>query len=81
MNIEGKVIKAVDEVRDFVNKQGVKEAKRIVKIVMMSNDGEVINAKSYDDTLKELPKNDATFVLENIKKYENYQGMVAEVLF
>lgn len=81
MKIEGQVVKAVDEVRDFVNKQGVKEAKRIVKIVMMSKDGEVINAKSYDDTLKDLPKNGSSFVLENIKKYENYQGMVAEVLF
>lgn len=81
MKIEGKVIKAVDEVRDFVNKQGVKESKRIVKIVMMSNDGEVINAKSYDDTLKELPKQGSVFTIESIKKYENYQGMVAEVLF
>ena len=84
MKIKGKVLNAISERRDLLGKDGVKQSRLVSSIVLLgeSEDGiiPVYNCRTYSDDYK-LPKIGSDCEILRIKKYECYNGSVAEVMF
>lgn len=86
MKVEGIVIESQVEQRELVGKDGVKRNAVITSVVLQgeAKDGkrEILNCRTYEPLGADLPKHgDKWVTLRRVKKYENYNGMIAEVLF
>lgn len=81
MNLEGEVVAAKVEERDLVGKDGVKSHSKISHVVLSVKkpDGvEILNVRAYDATW-ELPKPGTKWQTPAVRRYECFDGMVAEV--
>lgn len=82
MVITGDVINASTEERDMVNKEGVKSHARISHVlVSVKQEGggvEIVNLRAYDASW-ELPKVGTKWTTPRVKRYECFDGQVADV--
>lgn len=82
MEIKGTVINALVEEREMTNKEGKKQDAKISHVVLsvpgQKGAVEIVNLRSYDAEWT-LPKIGAEWTTPRIKKYECYDGMVADV--
>lgn len=82
MKIEGIILNAFNEEREMLNKQtGRAERASISHLVMQTAEGEIINARSFRPMKYTEKDRGKTGVIENVRKYENYSGAVADVTF
>ena len=82
MIIEGEVLNSSTEMKDLVGKDGVKRSNRISHVLVMckSNAGvEIVNLRAFDATW-ELPKIGVKWTSPRVKRYECFDGQVADVL-
>lgn len=84
MVIKGSVINAHVEDRELVGKDGLKRQTKITHVLLMvkKSDGkgsEVVNLRCYDAKFP-LPELGKEWETPAIRKYENYDGNVAEVM-
>lgn len=84
MKIKGKVLNVSEEKRQLVGKDGTKREALIKHVLMLSpkDDGkgtEVVNIRAYDSDFP-LPEMGKDWISPDIKKYENFDGNVANVL-
>lgn len=84
MKIEGQVLNASVEERELVGKDGAKRRSKISHVLMLipSDDGKsqaVANVRAYDVDW-ELPKIGTKWVTSSIRKFECYDGNVAEIM-
>lgn len=83
MTITGNVINASIEERDLVGKDGVKKHSKISHVLLMVGDvgkvSEVVNLRAYDADF-DLPKVGEKWTTPRVRKYENFDGQVAEVM-
>lgn len=80
MILTGKVIKSFREERDLVGKDGEKKHMVVSRVLLMIED-ELASCCSYDSDFV-LPKvGELHWNSPSVKRYENYKGMVAEVVF
>lgn len=82
MVITGDVLNASIEERDLVNKEGVKSHAKISHVLISTkSDGggvEIVNLRSYDAAW-ELPKIGAKWTTPRVRRYECFDGQVADV--
>ena len=82
MEIKGTVINALLEEREMTNKEGKKQNAKISHVVLsvpgVKGSVEIVNLRSYDADWS-LPKIGVEWTTPRIKKYECYDGMVADV--
>lgn len=81
MQIEGMVLKATEEERELTGKDGSKRRARVSHVLMTVGTGkdiEIVNIKAYDASWK-LPPENKPWVTPRIKRYENFDGNVADV--
>lgn len=82
MVLTGDVLNASIEERDMVNKEGVKSHAKISHVLLSvkaDNGGiEIVNLRSYDATWL-LPEIGKKWTTPRIKRYENFDGQVADV--
>lgn len=82
MNITGDVMNCSIEERDLTNKDGVKSHAKIshVLLAVKSEGGgtEIVNLRSYDAPW-ELPKIGSKWTTPRVKRYECFDGQVADV--
>lgn len=86
MKVDGIVIASKVEQRELVGKDGVKRNAVITSVVIQSDakDGtvEILNCRTYEPLGADVPKRGDKWISpRNVKKYENYNGTIAEVLF
>lgn len=83
MKIKGQVINCSKETKELVGKDGVKRTSVVSHVLMFgkNDDGStsVFNCRSYDASW-ELPSIGKEWVTPDIRKYECYDGAVAEVM-
>ena len=82
MTLNGRVVKAFREERELVGKDGIKKHVVVSRVLLMQNtdDNEMAQVVSYDADFA-LPKEGTlNWKTPPVKKYENYRGMVAEVI-
>lgn len=87
MKIRGQIMNASEEMRELVNKDGTKVTKKVYHLLVFLKDPddknspvEVLNIRAYDPRF-DLPKVGAlNWESPPIKKYECFNGQVAEVL-
>lgn len=83
MTIKGTVMNASEETRELVGKDGVKKSAKVTHILMFfkSSTGAtfVYKVRAYDATFT-LPAVGKDWESPDIKKYECYDGQVAEVM-
>lgn len=81
MIMKGQVLNSSEETKELVGKDGTKR-KSVVKHVLLSTKGdtgvEIVNVRSYDAEWK-LPEVGKDWTTPRIRRYENFDGMVAEV--
>lgn len=87
MKLKGQVLRASIEERMLVGKDGMKASHKIAHILLISNEGgetNVLNCRTFDNPLlltdKDLPKIGAEWTTPPVKKYECFDGQVAEVM-
>lgn len=80
MKILGRVLNTSEEERTFKNKDGKERTVRVVHVLLDLNDGICANCRGYDVPDFKLPKIGDKFEYP-IKKYECFDGMLAQVLF
>lgn len=85
MKLEGKVLSAVSEEREMLGKDGVKQKRNVSTIVLIAKVPEdgvtpVYTCRTFDEGFS-LPKVGVEYVTPRIKKYECYNGVVADVTF
>lgn len=82
MVIKGTVINALVEEREMTNKEGKKERAKISHVVLScpvdKDRVEIVNLRSYDAEWT-LPKVGTVWETPRIRKYECFDGMVADV--
>lgn len=82
MVLTGDVLNASVEERDMVNKEGVKSHAKISHVLLSvkaDNGGiEIVNLRCYDATWS-LPELGKRWTTPRIKRYENFDGQVADV--
>lgn len=82
MVLTGDVLNASIEERDMVNKEGVKSHAKISHVLLSvkaDNGGvEIVNLRSYDATWS-LPEIGKKWTTPRVKRYENFDGQVADV--
>lgn len=82
MVLTGDVLNASVEERDMVNKEGVKSHAKISHVLLSvkaDNGGiEIVNLRCYDATWS-LPELGKKWTTPRIKRYENFDGQVADV--
>lgn len=82
MVLTGDVLNASVEERDLVNKEGVKSHAKISHVLLSvkaDNGGiEIANLRCYDATWS-LPELGKRWTTPRIKRYENFDGQVADV--
>ena len=82
MEITGDVLNASIEERDIVNREGVKSHAKISHVLLSvktPNGGiEIVNLRCYDATWQ-LPELGKKWTTPRIKRYENFDGQVADV--
>ena len=82
MVIKGQVINAKVEEREMTNKEGKKEKAKISHVVLScqidKDTVEIVNLRSYDAEWT-LPKIGTEWTTPRIRKYECFDGMVADV--
>lgn len=83
MTITGNVMNASIEERDLVGKDGVKKHSKISHVLMSVGEVgkafEVVNLRAYDADFQ-LPKIGEKWTSPRVRKYENFDGQVAEVM-
>lgn len=82
MVLTGDVLNASMEERDLVNREGVKSHAKISHVLLSAkadNGGiEIVNLRCYDATWP-LPELGKKWTTPRIKRYENFDGQVADV--
>lgn len=82
MVLTGDVLNASVETRDLVGKDGVKKTSRISHVLLSfkaDNGGvEILNLRAYDAQW-ELPKLGSKWTTPRVKRYECFDGQVADV--
>lgn len=82
MEIKGTVINALVEERQMTNKEGKKENAKISHVVLScpvdKDRVEIVNLRSYDAEWT-LPKIGTLWTTPRVRKYECFDGMVADV--
>lgn len=81
MTIEGEVLNASVEQRDLVGKDGVKRTSRISHVLMSIKQVggvEIVNLRSFDADWA-LPEIGKKWVTPRVKRYECFDGQVADV--
>lgn len=81
MKIEGTVLKASEEDRELTGKDGSKRRAKVAHVLMsvgVGKDIEIVNLKAYDASWK-LPPEGKPWETPPIKRYENFDGTVADV--
>lgn len=82
MVIKGTVINASVEEREMTNKEGKKEKAKISHVVLScpvdKDQVEIVNLRSYDAEWT-LPKKGTEWTTPRVRKYECFDGMVADV--
>lgn len=82
MVLTGDVLNASVEERDMVNREGVKSHAKISHVLLSvkaDNGGiEIVNLRCYDATWS-LPELGKKWTTPRIKRYENFDGQVADV--
>lgn len=84
MVIKGIVLNALVEEREMTNKEGKKEKAKISHVVLsckIDNEHanvEIVNIRSYDAEWT-IPKLGTEWTTPRVRKYECYDGMVADV--
>lgn len=83
MEIKGNVLNSSVEDKELVGKDGVRRTSKISHVLMMVGKPgetiEIVNLRGYDVPWA-LPKGGDVWQSPRIKKYENYDGNVAEVM-
>ena len=83
MILTGSVLNSSVESRDLVGKDGVKRTSKISHVLLsITNEGggvEICNVRSFDATW-EMPKVGVKWTTPRVKRYECYDGMVADVM-
>lgn len=82
MTIKGQVLNASIEERDLVNKENVKEHVQIAHVLLIcKNDKstEVVNIRAYRPSFT-IPEIGKEWITPPVKKYENFDGQVAQVV-
>lgn len=81
MTLKGKVLNSSKEERDLVGKDGSKRHTVISHVLMQTQSEtgiEIVNVRSYDPEWS-LPDIGKDWTTPRIKRYENFDGMIAEV--
>lgn len=81
MTLKGTVIDSNIEERDLVGKDGNKKHLVVRRVLLSVKNGakvEICNCRAYD-TAFELPKPGAEWTTPPVRRYECFDGMVAEV--
>lgn len=82
MTIKGTVINTLLEEREMTNKEGKKERAKISHVVLSCQTDkehvEIVNLRSYDADWP-LPKVGTEWTTPRVRKYECFDGMVADV--
>jgi hypothetical protein len=82
MQIKGDVLNVSIEERELTSKDGSKRKSKISHVLLsVKNEGgalEIVNLRSYDASW-ELPAIGKPWTTPRIRRYENYDGNVAEV--
>lgn len=82
MQLSGEVLNASVETRELVGKDGVKKSSKISHVLLSlkaENGGvEILNLRSFDATW-ELPKIGVKWTTPRVKRYECFDGQVADV--
>ena len=82
MQLSGDVLNASVEARELVGKDGVKRTSNISHVLMSlkaDNGGvEILNIRAFDATW-ELPKIGTKWTTPRVKRYECFDGQVADV--
>lgn len=82
MVIKGNVINAVVDEREMTNKEGKKEKAKVSHVVLScpvdKDRVEIVNLRSYNAEWT-LPKIGTEWTTPRIRKYECFDGMVADV--
>lgn len=79
LKFKGKVLKVKEEDLELLSKDGVTKVKRHRVMMSMLVDDGVMSIKSYDPTFT-IPKAGEMFETPEVRKYENFDGLVAEVM-
>lgn len=83
MQLSGDVLNASVETRELVGKDGVKKTSRISHVLLSlkaDNGGvEILNLRAFDATW-ELPKLGAKWTTPRVRRYECFDGQVADVM-
>lgn len=81
LKFKGTVLRAFVEDRELVGKDGTKRQAKIAHVLMLSGKGAEtvpLNIRAYDPVWA-LPEIGKEWETPAVKKYENYDGMTAEV--
>lgn len=78
MYLIGKVLNQTLENRELTNKEGKKESAKVAHVVLMQDDGEIANVRSYNPDWT-LPEKGAKWTSPRVRKYECFDGMIADV--
>lgn len=82
MTIIGDVLNSSIEERDMVGKDGTKQHAKISHVLLSTKNSEggveIVNLRSYDAAW-ELPKIGTKWTTPRVKRYECYDGQVADV--
>lgn len=83
MEITGNVLNSSQEVRELVGKDGTKRTAKINHVLLSVSNAsggvEIVNMRAYDATW-ELPKIGSKWTTPRVRRYENYDGNVADVM-
>lgn len=81
LTIKGKVQKVVDEVREMINKADgtTKIQRRVVNIALVDKDGDFYKLTAFDPSWV-VPKQGSDWETPEVIKYENFDGMVANIM-
>lgn len=78
MCLIGKVLNQTLETRELTNKEGKKENTKVAHVVLMQDDGEIANVRSYNPEWP-LPEKGTKWTTPRVRKYECFDGMIADV--
>lgn len=80
MIITGKVQRSLVEERTMTNKEGVKQLSKVSHVVLITDgdDGEIVNIRAYDAPWS-LPDKGTKWTSPRVRRYECFDGMVADV--
>lgn len=81
MEIQGQVLNASIESRELVGKDGTKRTAKISHVLLMVSHGnqtEIVNLRSFDADWA-LPKVSEKWTTPRVKRYECFDGQVADV--